>query len=173
MKTGVFFLLIVTTFGVFGIGTPAVAQSFQPPAELPPESFTGSQYADSKGCIYIRAGASGVVTWVPRVTRDRRQICGFQPTFSGRSATSSAVSASAVKVLEAEPDTLSPDTRVLPKHLFDLRQAQSPVKTPRGYRSAWTDGRLNPRRAEGTLRGREQMNKIWTNTVPRRLVVQK
>lgn len=53
------------------------------PAEFPPSSFTGSQYVDSKGCVFIRAGIYGNVTWVPRVSRDRRQICGAQPSLSG------------------------------------------------------------------------------------------
>lgn len=171
MKSTNIFSIFVAMVGVLISSTAAEAQAFQPPAELPPSGFTGAQYADSNGCIYIRAGVSGAVSWVPRVTRDRRQICGFEPSFPGRSAAAPAVAASAVKVLEAEPDTLSPDTRILPKHLFDLRKSQRPVKTPKGYRSAWQDGRLNLRRAEGTLRGREKMNKIWTNTVPRRLIL--
>ena len=170
MKTTTNFSIVLAAVLVFGSGTLVDAQSFQPPAELPPASFTGAQYVDSKGCIYIRAGVSGAVSWVPRVTRDRRQICGFEPSFSGRSAAAPAA-VSAVRVLEADPGTLSPDTRILPKHLFDLRKSQKPVKTPRGYRSAWQDDRLNRRRAEGTLRGREEMGKIWTNTVPRRLII--
>lgn len=67
------------------LGTAALAQDLRdapPPAELPPESFGGSQYVDSKGCAYIRAGVSGVTTWVPRVSRSREQLCGFQPTFA-------------------------------------------------------------------------------------------
>ena len=51
-----------------------------PPAEFPPASFKGKQYVDSRGCIYIRAGIDGNVTWVPRVTRGRKQVCGYKPT---------------------------------------------------------------------------------------------
>ena len=67
------------------VGTAAFAQDLRdapPPAELPPESFGGAQYVDSRGCAYIRAGVSGVTTWVPRVSRSREQLCGFQPTFA-------------------------------------------------------------------------------------------
>lgn len=59
-----------------------------PPAEFPPASFKGMQFVDSRGCIYIRAGIDGNVTWVPRVTRDRKQVCGYQPTqVAGATAT--------------------------------------------------------------------------------------
>lgn len=71
-------------------GMQALAQSgagAQVPAEFPPSSYSGRQYVDSKGCVFIRAGVDGQTTWVPRVSRSRQVICGFQPSLAtGRAA---------------------------------------------------------------------------------------
>ena len=62
---------------------PAEAQTrYREPAEFPPVSFQGSQYVDSRGCIFVRAGISGATTWVPRVTATRQNICGARPSLA-------------------------------------------------------------------------------------------
>lgn len=61
---------------------PVAAQDLRGPRELPPSGFAGQQYVDSRGCVFLRGGLGGTVTWVPRVGRDRRQLCGFPPSFS-------------------------------------------------------------------------------------------
>lgn len=63
--------------------SPLEAQTLRssgPPAEYPPLSFKGKQFVDSRGCVYIRAGIDGNVNWVPRVARNRKQLCGYKPT---------------------------------------------------------------------------------------------
>ena len=64
---------------------PAVVLAQSPngePREYPPESYTANQYVDSDGCAFIRAGVSGATNWVPRVNRERSQLCGFQPSLA-------------------------------------------------------------------------------------------
>jgi hypothetical protein len=117
------------------------------PAEFPPADYAGAQYVDSNGCAFIRAGS----------------VCGRVPTFSGganRRTTSGPVVASAattvMKYAATQPTAVS------------KRQ----VKLPAGFRLAWTDGRLSQTRGPRTAAGDAQMHKVWTNTVPRRLISQ-
>jgi hypothetical protein len=77
-------LAILAASGGFALEqSPLQAQTLRssgPPAEYPPASFKGKQFVDSRGCIYIRAGIDGNVNWVPRVARNRKQLCGYKPT---------------------------------------------------------------------------------------------
>ena len=77
---------VIATLGVSTVGLSDVAArtlyNADHPAEFPPVSFSGTQYVDSRGCVFVRAGTDAVVQWVPRVTRDRQVLCGFKPTFA-------------------------------------------------------------------------------------------
>ena len=67
---------------------------------------------------------------------------------------------------------VSPNAIVVPRHVYEQQQAarvSQPI--PQGYRQAWEDDRLNSRRTHQTLGGKAQTDLIWTQTVPRRLIV--
>ncbi|KIC08143.1 sporulation protein [Leisingera sp. ANG-M1] len=275
--TRIIALAIITgTTGAAGLQAQTQRET-SPPAEYPPASFKGKQYVDSRGCIYIRAGIDGNITWVPRVTRSRKQICGFAPTKvagatrqqqtapppelitlepSQQPAQTAAAKPAPAKPVPARPAApaaaaastppkvvttakprrtrqttsarpapaaaapkpaaapkqvvrvtpkpapapaapavapaasgcegiseisrqytnatgarcgpqtvspvtyggpqsslqLTPSTRVVQKHIYQDRRLSNSFTVPEGYRPVWTDGRLNPQRAERTVR---------------------
>ncbi len=87
------------------------------PAELPPSSYVGTQYVDSSGCVFVRAGSGNTVSWIPRMSRDRQHMCNAQPTVVGGAnntgRTTAASTASRVVQLTV-PSAAQTQTRVTP-----------------------------------------------------------
>lgn len=103
---------------IFGLSAEvAVSQSLRGttgPSELPPTSFQGKQFVDSQGCAFIRAGYGNRVTWVPRVSRSRKLLCGFRPTFGSKVEPTVRTQTAARRVVKpTAPATVKPQVRAV------------------------------------------------------------
>ena len=181
-------LTALAVLAATAFATIAPAQNISrvgPPAELPPASFEGRQFVDSRGCVFVRAGVDGATNWVPRVSRDRQPICGQTPSFPQRTVTVAeaapviitpqpAPTQRAVRTVpnrtvsnqKYSPQTVTRQERIVPKHVYDA-QGDTLPPIPKGYQRAWEDDRLNPHRAHQTRQGYRATQQVWSNTVPR------
>jgi len=109
--TRVIAIAVIAASSGLGFAQAQSISSVQAPAEFPPASFKGRQYVDSQGCVFVRAGIDGNVSWIPRVSRKRKVICGFQPSIAGGGTTIAAApkqAAEPVQITVAEPAAVKP-----------------------------------------------------------------
>ncbi len=177
-----------------------VAAQLRRPANPPPADFTGLQFVDQSGCLFLRAGFGARTVWVPMVDDQHKPICGMAPTLTGGAAANAMASPAAPRPAP-KPQTAmatpaarpassaagartaaSPAPPVVPGYqnvAISTTTAPAPALVaptaipapPRGWKLAWTDGRLNPLRGIGTPEGQAMQDLIWTRTVPARPVV--
>ncbi|WP_415183785.1 hypothetical protein [Phaeovulum sp.] len=154
------------------------------PQEMPPVSYQAAQFVDSAGCVFVRADDGATAIWTARLGRDGAQICGYQPTFEraaqGQSVAKPSVALAATPVAtgqiagrrnrHASPLKASRSRPTMAPMMAQSAPLRSAPMIPKGYRPAWDDDRLNPKRAMGTAAGRAQMAQVWTDEVPARLL---
>lgn len=131
-----------------------------------PQGSSACSNLSAVGSQYVRSGNHAV-----RCGPQSSTIVGSRIS-TAPAPRSATVSGGQRQVASAAPIAVSPDTRIVPRHVAVKRVNTTNVTVPHGYKKVWEDGRLNPKRAEQTLAGNAAMNLIWTSTVPRRLINQ-
>jgi hypothetical protein len=142
--------------------SPLQAQTLRssgPPAEFPPASFKGKQFVDSRGCVYIRAGIDGNVNWVPRVARNRKQLCGYKPT---------TIAGSTARQTQNAPEQITLRGSSTPAAPVATQPAAKPAAKPRVAAAPQVVTTAKPRRTPQTTTARVTPAPVVT---PRRVAV--
>lgn len=130
--------VILASIGLTALNAQTLRNA-APPAEFPPASYKGKQYVDSNGCIYIRAGIDGNVTWVPRVSRQRKQICGYKPSLAaGAGATAKPAPTQAPTVITLDPAQRPPQTAAKAAPKANAKTPAKPAAAPKVKTTAST-----------------------------------
>ena len=131
-------VLAIAGIVVAGVAPSASAQDLRGPREVPGPGYTGQQYTDSAGCVFLRAGINGRVTWVARVDRQRRQLCGYPASGGTRVAAAPEVEipvptpapAVAVPALRLPGDPIETVASVTARPRIAPRPVAAPVYAP-------------------------------------------
>ncbi len=133
----------------FGAAEAQQRRNMPLPAEFPPITYKGAQYVDSNGCVFIRAGSYADVTWIPRLTRQRQQICGQEPT---RISAADLSAAEPSQVIKITLDGLKPVT-VTPGTPQPVAGQNLPAPAPKASSFHWTE--TAPHRLIDRVTGRD------------------
>ncbi|MDO5706260.1 MAG: SPOR domain-containing protein [Paracoccus sp. (in: a-proteobacteria)] len=98
---------------VVGLLWGGMAMADLRPAEMPPADFSGSQYIDSRGCVFLR----GDGRWQARRGPDDQPVCGFPPSVALRGA-------DAAPAALPQPTPLSPEQRLMTTLAQGLRDGE-------------------------------------------------
>lgn len=148
--------LIATAISIcvaFG-ATSAFAQAGVLPAEIPPLTYKGNTYVDSAGCVFIRAGINGMPTWVPRLHRDKKQVCGYKPTVVAQSGPA-AKKPSNVTVIQ--PTIVADAPAAAPKApAARVTTTKKPVKTVASIKASTKTAAVAPKVAVAMPKAKQQ-----------------
>lgn len=119
----------------FLVAGEADAQSLRKvkgPAEVPPASYKGKQYVDSRGCVFIRAGYGNRVTWVPRVNRQRKVFCSKQnqPSLSKSQLAALGATEPVVKTKPVATAATKPVQQPKPQRVVRVAPRKVVARTP-------------------------------------------
>ncbi|TDK52349.1 SPOR domain-containing protein, partial [Antarcticimicrobium luteum] len=139
------------------VAAPTVAPAVVSPAPRRTAPAAAPVIAPRKSEAPARSGCSNASSFSQQFINKGSDVrCGPQaepPVTYGRGwDRQSAVTPARSGPPRVAAASLAPDTRVVPRHVYDQRRNTNTLVVPTGYRPVWSDDRLNPHRAERSLR---------------------
>ena len=147
---------------------PTPAQSYERVASAGPAPgkigcYTSAPVAE---VVRLRNGGTAVVC-----TRGDGTLTGWRPPIYPRGAGVGAALSEPVQVARADNAGVGRVAKAAAAPAYTAASPQLPdVVVPKGYKLAWTDGRLNPLRGVGTPEGQAAQDQIWNQKVPAQLI---